>query len=193
MQTDASNVGLGAILTQLDDSGKERVVSYANRTLTAREQNYTAMEKEALAVIFATKHFRVYLLGNQFQLVIDNSALNWHHSVEAKGRLARWVRDLQEYNFIIKHRAGSANQNADALSRLHHTVCDKKTSGSDFREVNVPSLNCLVGLVPDINFRDAQNTDPDISILLQLKKDKFPKPPLFVWKDNRTLRSFWNC
>ena len=193
VQTDASTVGLGAILTRLDDSGKERVVSYASRTLTAREQNYTAMEKEALAVVFATKHFRVYLLGNQFQLVTDNSALKWLHSVEAKGRLARWVMDLQEYNFTIKHRAGSANQNADALSRLHHTVCDKKTSGSDFREVNVPSLNCLVGLVPDINLRDAQNTDPDISILLQLKKDKFPKPPLFVWKDNRTLRSFWNC
>ena len=84
------------------------------------------MEKEALAVVFATKHFRVYLLGNQFQLVTDNSALKWLHSVEPKGRLARWVMDLQEYNFTIKHRAGSANQNADALSRLHHTVCQEK-------------------------------------------------------------------
>ena len=148
------------------------------------------MEKEALTVVFATKHFRVYLLGNQFQLVTDNSALKWLHSVEPKGRLARWVMDLQEYNFTIKHRAGSANQNADALSLLHHTVCDKKVSGSDFRKANVPSLNCLVGLVPDINLHDAQNTDPDISILLQLKKDKFPKPPLFVWKYKRNLRSF---
>ena len=53
VQTDASNVGLGAILTQHDDNGKVRVVSYASHTLTAREK-YTTMEKEVLAVVFAT-------------------------------------------------------------------------------------------------------------------------------------------
>ena len=58
LQTDASNIGLGAVLAQFDNHGQERVVSYASRTLTAREQNYTAMEKEALAVVFATQHFR---------------------------------------------------------------------------------------------------------------------------------------
>eukprot|EP00794_Sanderia_malayensis_P016448 gene16448-biopygen12123 len=82
--TDASDVGLGAVLTQLDDSGHERVISYASRTLTSREQNYTAMEKEALAVVFATEHFRVYLLGRQFQLITDNRALKWLHSLQAK-------------------------------------------------------------------------------------------------------------
>ena len=63
----------------------------------------------------------------------------------------------------------------------------RKMSGSDFRKVNVQSLNCLVVLVSDINLRDVQNTYPDINILLQLKKDKFPKPPLFAWKDTRNL------
>ena len=193
VQTDASNVGLGAILTQLDGNGNERVVSYASRTLTAREQNFTAMEKEALAVVFATKYFRVYLLGNHFQLVTDNRALKWLHSVEPKGRLARWIMDLQEYNFTVKHRAGSSNQNADALSRLHPTVYPNRISPSDIPVENLPALNCLVSLLPNINLQSAQATDPDISIVLQLKKDRFPKPPLFVWKDSVTLRSFWHC
>ena len=72
LQTDASNVGLGAVLAQLDTDGNERVVSYASHTLTPLEKNYSTMEKEALAIVFATEHFRYYLLGRQFQIVTDN-------------------------------------------------------------------------------------------------------------------------
>ena len=79
LQTDASNVGLGAVLTHLDNNGTERVVSYASCTLTPREKNYSTMEKEALAIVFATEHFRYYLLGRQFHIITDNSALTWLH------------------------------------------------------------------------------------------------------------------
>ena len=122
LQTDASNVGLGAVLTQLDNFGRERVVSYASRTLTGREQNYATMEKEALAVVFGTRYVRVYLLGNKFELVTDNSALKWLHSLAPKGRIARWIMDLQEFTFTVRHRPGHSNQNADALSRLHKDI-----------------------------------------------------------------------
>ena len=88
-------MGLQAILAQLDTEGTERVVSYASHTLTPREKNYSAMEKdlhcmekEALAIVFATDTFRYYLLGLQFQIVIDNSALTWLYFVEPKGRIA---------------------------------------------------------------------------------------------------------
>ena len=66
LQTDASNVGLGAVLAQIDTNGNEQVISYASRTLTPRERNYSTLEKEALAIIFATEHFRFYLLGHPF-------------------------------------------------------------------------------------------------------------------------------
>lgn len=62
------------MLTQVDDAGHERVTSNASRTLTGRECNYTAMEKEALAVAFATQDFRVYLLGSQFNFITDKRA-----------------------------------------------------------------------------------------------------------------------
>ena len=119
-RTDASGYGIGAVLAQVDSQGQERVISYTSRTLDDHEKNYSAMEKEALAVIFATNHFRVYLFGRQFHLVTDNRALTWLHSqsLEPKDRITRWVMDLQEFDFIVSHRPGKENLNADTLSRL---------------------------------------------------------------------------
>ena len=118
LQTDASDFGIGAVLAQLDDQGNERVVAYASRVLSDREKHFSAMEREALAVVFATQYFRVYLLGRKFLLITDNKSLKWLHSIEPKGRIARWIMDFQEFDFDIHHRAGKENLNADALSRL---------------------------------------------------------------------------
>ena len=65
-QTDASDCGLVAVLAQKDSQSNDHVVAYTRRTLSDREKHYSAMEKEALAIVFATQNFRVYLLGNPF-------------------------------------------------------------------------------------------------------------------------------
>ena len=118
LYTDASDVGLGAVLAQNDDTGVERVVAYASRALSERERRYATTEKEALAIHYATEHFRLYLLGRRFKIVTDHSALKWLSSIEPKGRLGRWIMDLQEFQFFVEYRAGKIHQNADALSRL---------------------------------------------------------------------------
>jgi len=175
LQTDASDVGLGAVLTQFDLSGREHVISYASRSLSDREKKYSATEKEALAVVFATDHFRAYLLGRKFTVVTDHHALQWLHSVNPKGRLGRWVMDLQEYSFDVRHRPGNANGNADALSRL-------------------PSVSsCATTIHPGYNLLQAQQDDLDIHTVLQLKSNDQPRPPYFVWARNPTLRVFWHC
>ena len=97
LQTDASDCGLGAVLAQKDFQGNEHVVAYASRTLSDQEKHYSAMEKEALAIVFATQNFRVYLLGKPFQLITDIRALNWLHSLEPKGRIARWVMTCKSF------------------------------------------------------------------------------------------------
>lgn len=112
--TDASDVGLGAVLTQQKENC-EHVIAYASRALTAPEKNYSTTEKECLAIVWAVNYWRTYLLGKPFDVVTDHQCLTWLQGLkEPKGRLARWIVSLQEYQFQIKHRNG----NAGALSRF---------------------------------------------------------------------------
>ena len=174
------------MLAQIDNKGKERVVSYASRSLTPREENYSTMEKEALAIAFATQHFRVYLVGHKFQIITNHRALKWLHSIEPKGRIARWIMDLQEFNFTVAHRPGVSNANADALSRLHHQSLPDQTSYAP------RTVSCLVNLLPDTNLYDAQRLDPHVSKVIELKEHSFPKPPIFVWKKDPIFYTFWH-
>lgn len=118
--TDASTIGLGAILAQKDTEGNERVIAYASRSLSKPEKNYSATELECLAVVWAVGHFHAYLHGKRFTLVTDHSALCYlFNSATPTGRLARWVMKLQPYDFKIIHRAGRKHSNVDSLSRIH--------------------------------------------------------------------------
>ena len=116
--TDACTTGLGAVLSQKKE-GKEHVIAYASRSTNKAEVNYSITDLECLAVVWAIRHFHHYL-ANHFTVVTDHSALKWlQTSKMPKGRRARWIMELQQHNFTIEHRAGKANANADALSRMY--------------------------------------------------------------------------
>jgi ribonuclease HI len=119
LYTDASNVGLGTVLTQTEkNSGQERPICFISRKLQGAEVNYATVEKELLAVIYALKKLRKYLLGNDFLLCTDNSAVRYlFMKSEANSRLQRWVMAVQEFRFQVKHVAGKSNVVADVLSR----------------------------------------------------------------------------
>ncbi|KAL0160841.1 hypothetical protein M9458_044566, partial [Cirrhinus mrigala] len=118
LQTDASDAGLGAVLSQVQE-GEEHPLLYISRKLTPAKRHYATVEKEALAIKWAVLELRYYLLGRRFTLVTDHAPLQW--MVRAKNtnaRVTRWFLALQDFHFDIQHRAGAANANADGLSRI---------------------------------------------------------------------------
>ena len=112
LETDASAVGLGAALEQ-----DGHVIAYASRSLDRAEHHYSVIQKECLAIVFALKQFRHYLLGRPFKLVTDHAPLQWLSAQKMEGMLCRWALAMQEYSFCIEYHKGALNSNADALSR----------------------------------------------------------------------------
>ena len=113
VETDASNVGVGAVLRQ-----GQTVIEYASRTLNKAERNYSATEKECLGVVWALQKFAMYLEGSHFKVITDHKPLTYLLSLkEPRGKLARWRVELDTFDFEIAHRPGKLMTVPDALSR----------------------------------------------------------------------------
>lgn len=90
LYVDASLDGIGMTLGQVQKCN-EVAITYAGRDLTPAERNYSATEREALAVVAGIKKFQSYLCGRHFNVYTDHSALTWLMTIKAPtGRLARW-------------------------------------------------------------------------------------------------------
>ena len=123
VQTDASNVGIGAVLTKQGPDCQEHPVAFASRKLKPRKQNYTVVEKECLAIVWALQFFYPYLYGQHFVVETDHQPLTWLQRMKNQNpRLARWALTLQPYKFNFRHRAGAQHKNADGLSRSPPTL-----------------------------------------------------------------------
>ena len=121
LMTDASKKGLGAVLSQVGEDGRERPVAFASRTLSKAEKNYTTHKLEFLALKWSvTDRFHEYLYGSTFEVYTDNNPLSYVLSsakLDATGQ--RWIVALQgPYNFKVHYKPGKLNWVADSLSRI---------------------------------------------------------------------------
>lgn len=120
MAVDASDIGVGAVLLQDDDSGIEKPVSYFSRKLNKHQKAYSTVEKETLGLVLALQHFEIYITNGTGEVIVytDHNPLTFLGKYKTKNqRLFRWSLLLQPYAIRIVHLAGKENVIADALSR----------------------------------------------------------------------------
>ena len=116
--TDATDIAVGAMLAQNPTGKTDQPIAYALRLLSKAEKNYTATEKEALAMVYAVNKFRHYLLGNKFIFYVDHLALQYLvNEPQVSGKLARWLLLFLEFDFKVIYKPGKIHGVADALSR----------------------------------------------------------------------------
>nr|GEZ81313.1 reverse transcriptase domain-containing protein [Tanacetum cinerariifolium] len=120
LMCDASDYAVGAVLEQRIEK-HFRPIHYASKTMNQAEANYTTTKKEMLAVVYAFKKFRSYLIMNKSIVYTDHSALKYLFAKkDAKARLLRWILLLQEFDFKVIDTRGAKNYAADHLSRLEN-------------------------------------------------------------------------
>ena len=163
--TDASDVSVGAVLTQ--SNGKiNRVIGYFSRKLTPTETRYSATDKEALGVVLACRHFDHFLWGGRFDIYTDHQPLTAVFTRKTKSpRMTRWSLEMREYNYKIFYIKGKDNVVADALSRpINRITTDQPEElflGQTKRE-----------------FALSQREEPRWAEIIQLcEKRKIPKNP----------------
>ena len=196
LYTDASESGLGAVLTQVKEDGKERPIAYASRTLSKSERNYDAHKLEFLALKWSvTSRFHEYLYGGTFDVYTDNNPLTYvltSAKLDAIGQ--RWIASLGPYNFSLHYNPGRQNTVADSLSRIpweNATFYDEidynlvkavvhkggvNTSGMiepeliyDDPKIFMKQLvSKLAGKMTKVQWRTEQQEDPEIGPVLQL-------------------------
>jgi len=128
VDSEASDVAIGAVLSQVID-GVERPIVFFSKVMNATQRNYCLTRRELLAVIAALQHFRHYLLGNKVVLRTDHHSLKWLNTFKRpEGIMARWVETLAEFDFTIEHRPGRLHCNADGVSRPICKQCYGKTT-----------------------------------------------------------------
>ena len=115
-------MAMGAALCQPCEEGRDRPIAFASKQFTPAEKNYTTTEREGLAMVFAVKKYRHYLLLNQVVFFVDHMALRYLvNKADLSGRIARWILLLEEFDYKVVYKPGRLNVQADLLSRLYDT------------------------------------------------------------------------
>ncbi|CAM4672831.1 unnamed protein product [Lepidochelys kempii] len=176
--TDASDYGLGAVLTQLHEDNTERTIAIASRTLSNAERKYCTIEKEALACVWATEKWRTYLWGRTVKLCTDHSPLTTLLTMKGLGKagylIARWSARLLSFNDELEYKPGNQNVIADCLSRLPLPSPDGPPEDED---VIVALITSALTAVTKEQFQAACSACPIQQKLREFLTKRWPSNP----------------
>ena len=148
VDTDASDYGIGGVLSQ-NIEGTEHVIAYYSKSLNPAQQKYCTTRRELLAVVATLDHFKGYVWGPHFTVRTDHAALVWLTNLKnIQGMLARWLAKLQQFHFSIEHRPGAQHGNADGLSRCpqcERGSCARPTANTHNHDPDQPYANSCGG------------------------------------------------
>ena len=172
LETDASGIGLGAVLSQQQEDGVFRPIAFASRTLQNHERNYGISELEALGVVWAVKHFRPYIYGHHCTVYTDHEALkSLLNTPHPSGKLARWGMALQELDLKIEYRPGKGNARADALSRYPVSLLAEKEAQPQTHAVIASIVQGMETTGEEDSLRSHQQSDPDLQKIFKYLED----------------------
>ena len=115
LETDASKLGLGAVLSQQSDR-RYHPIAFGSRALYGVEVNYHSTKLEFLAMKWSIEHFQTYLLGCHFKVCMDNNPLTYFlTSPNMDVMKQRWINELVKYDFSLKYQKWKNNPVANAL------------------------------------------------------------------------------
>jgi hypothetical protein len=137
IHTDASDLGVGAALMQ-QDGDTMFPIAFSSRKLSDAERKYCTTEKECIAVVWAVQHFRHFLWGRPFTIVVDHHALCWlDKNKDVSGRLGRWALKLMEFDYKVRHKQGRLHVVPDCLSR---NACQEFCEADEEKTNDIPML-----------------------------------------------------
>ena len=116
---DSSDFAVGAVLTQMDDKGIERPVSFISQKLTDTQRRWATVEKEAYAIVWALNKLKEIIIGSKVHIFTDHNPLTYlTESMSKSAKLVRWALALQTFDVEVNYKKGRLNVVADCLSRL---------------------------------------------------------------------------
>ena len=161
VDVDASDLAFGGVLLQTGRDQHLHPVGYFSDAVQKSQNGWAPTTKEAFALILAVRHWRVYLAGISFTLNSDHNPLvHMREQKDPRGKFARWITELEEFDYTVKYVPGVENVKADALSR---------NTGADVSQPESPLEEKIYSILTGERFQkqivEEQDADPVIGVV----------------------------
>ncbi|QRV81773.1 Retrotransposable element Tf2 protein [Ceratobasidium sp. AG-Ba] len=194
LETDASGIAIGAILSQRGEDGYLHPVAYLSKSYNDAQRNYDTANKELLAIVESLKHWRIYLEGTILPVTVFTNHRNlerWKNAETFNRRHARWHMELASFNFEIHYRPGKMSNKPDALSRRHdhEDIPNPQQIMINAERFKGFKANIEIDIISMI--RESLCDDESLTTLIESTKKKEDLPPSirkqydkYEWREN---------